>query len=171
MLSPTTIECNIEVIGRWNLFLCTYTLFIWSDWCLSKMQQSIIHLNIKFTQTLWKMSSNSARAEAPEFDAVMMAELRRVSSTHQSLQIEMEFEAVLHQVCQVMSPAFGDFANMTEIKKRLRTIKAQYDRFNMFINKPGVVFSRSANKVTVTRAYSARNQRRVSILDIVCSYL
>lgn len=61
-----------------------------------------------------------------------------------------------------MSPTFGDNVDFSGVTKRLRKIKAKYDRFVNFITKCGMVYNELTNSVSITHAYSVRSTCRVS---------
>lgn len=54
------------------------------------------------------MSSNDASEQYPNFDVVMIAELRRITAGHVTLEMELIFESALHKVCEAMRQVFGD---------------------------------------------------------------
>lgn len=98
------------------------------------------------------------------FDSMLMGDLRRLAAAQELLASETVLRSILEEISARMTPIFGDSADFSGVTKTLRKIKAKYDRFVNFIAKPGVVYNEGTNSITITRAYSARSTRRVSLI-------
>lgn len=99
------------------------------------------------------------------FDQMFMSHLDRQTAGLEALDNAV-FEGVLVQVSNAMYPIFWESAELSAVKQSVENIRAKFDRFVEFIQKPGVFFNEATNAVTTNALYMPRAFRRVRIMHI-----